>query len=123
MARTKQTPRNPNINRPKVEIGSDVQPTKGRATTRPALSKTQVKGGNQPWKHLFQKLLHFGTTTTGGIKKPHRYRPGMVVLREIRRYQKSTECLIKRSPFQKLIQEISQEYHICPQGPVTPQCR
>ena len=44
----------------------------------------------------------------------------MVALREIRRYQKSTECLIKRSPFQKLVQEISQEYHICPQGPGTP---
>ena len=44
----------------------------------------------------------------------------MVALREIRRYQKSTECLIKRSPFQKLIREILQEYHICPQGPGTP---
>ena len=54
------------------------------------------------------------------MKKPHHYRPGLVALREIRRYQKSTECLIKRSPFQKLIWEISQEYHICPQGPGTP---
>ena len=44
----------------------------------------------------------------------------MVALREIRRYQKSTECLIKRSPFQKLIWEISQEYHICLQGSGTP---
>ena len=43
----------------------------------------------------------------------------MVALREIRRYQKSTECLIKRS-FQKLIREISQDHHICPQGPETP---
>ena len=41
----------------------------------------------------------------------------MVALREIRRYQKSTECLIKRSPFQKLIREISQEYRVCPDGP------
>ena len=44
----------------------------------------------------------------------------MVALREIRRYQKSTECLIKRTPFQKLIREISQEYCICPDGPGTP---
>ena len=44
----------------------------------------------------------------------------MVALREIRRYQKSTECLIKRSPFQKLIREISQEYRVCPQGLGTP---
>ena len=44
----------------------------------------------------------------------------MLVLREIIIYQKSTECLIKRSPFQKLIREISQEYRICPDGPGTP---
>ena len=44
----------------------------------------------------------------------------MVALREIRRYQKSTEHLIKRTPFQKLIREISQEYRVCPDGPGTP---
>ena len=44
----------------------------------------------------------------------------MLALREIRRYQKSTKCLIKRSPFQKLIREISQEYRVCPDGPGTP---
>ena len=44
----------------------------------------------------------------------------MVALREIRRYQKSTECLIKRSLFQKLIREISQVYRVCPGGPETP---
>ena len=43
-----------------------------------------------------------------------------MALREIRRYQKSTECLIKRTPFQKLIREISQEYRVCPDGPGTP---
>ena len=44
----------------------------------------------------------------------------MIALREIRRYQKSTKCLIKRSPFQKLIREISQECRVCPDGPGTP---
>ena len=44
----------------------------------------------------------------------------MVASREIRRYQRSTENLIKRTPFQKLIREISQEYCICPDGPGTP---
>ena len=44
----------------------------------------------------------------------------MVALREIWRYQISTKCLIKRSPFQKLIREISQEYKVCPDGPGTP---
>ena len=44
----------------------------------------------------------------------------MVALRESRRYQQSTECLIKRTLFQKLIREISQEYRVCPDGPGTP---
>ena len=42
------------------------------------------------------------------------------MLREIRRYQQSTECLIKRTPFNKLIKEISQEYRVCPDGPGMP---
>ena len=84
------------------------------------MSKTPVKGGKQSHEHLSWKLLCLGATPTGGIKKPHCYRPGMVAMREIRRYQNSTECLIKRTPFQNLIWEISQEYCICPQGPGTP---
>ena len=42
-------------------------------------------------------------------KKPCRYRPGTVALREIRRYQKSTELLIRRLPFQRLVWEIAQD--------------
>ena len=37
-----------------------------------------------------------------------RYRPGIVALREIRRYQKSTELLIRRLPFQRLVREMAQ---------------
>ena len=42
-------------------------------------------------------------------KKPHRYRPGTVALREIRRYQKSTELLIRKLPFQRLVRELAQD--------------
>ena len=41
-------------------------------------------------------------------------------MREIRRYQQSTECLIKRTPFNKLIKDILQEYRLCPDGPGMP---
>ena len=41
-------------------------------------------------------------------------------MREIHRYQQSTESLIRRTPFNKLIKEISQEYRIYPDGPGTP---
>ena len=43
------------------------------------------------------------------MKKPHRYRPGTVALREIRRYQKSTHLLIRKLPFQRLVREIAQQ--------------
>lgn len=49
----------------------------------------------------------------GGVKKPHRFRPGTVALREIRRYQKTTELLIRRLPFQRLVREIAQEVQVC----------
>ena len=45
----------------------------------------------------------------GGVKKPHRYCPGTVALKEIRRYQKSTELLIQKLPFQQLVWEIASD--------------
>ena len=80
MARTKQTPRNPNIDRPVAAIGSDIQSTKRRPTPRPTLGKVLNKGGKQPRKHLSKKLLCLGAPPAGGIKKPHHYRPGLVAL-------------------------------------------
>lgn len=54
-----------------------------------------------------RKSAHVGG---GGIKKPHRFRPGTVALRQIRRYQKSTELLIRKLPFQRLVREIAQDF-------------
>ena len=45
-------------------------------------------------------------------QQPHRYQPGTVMLREIRRYQKSTELLIRKLPFQHLVHEILQGYGV-----------
>merc|ERR1712018_790170 len=66
--------------------------------------------GKQPKKHLATKAAKKSASTTGGVKKPHRYRPGTVALREIRKYQKSTELLVRKLPFQRLVREIAQEY-------------
>ncbi len=39
-----------------------------------------------------------------GAMRPHRrYRPGTVALKEIRQYQKSTELLIRKLPFARLV--------------------
>ncbi len=40
-------------------------------------------------------------------KRPHRFRPGTVALREIRKYQKSTELLLRKLPFQRLVREVA----------------
>uniref|UniRef100_A0A8W8KXP7 Core Histone H2A/H2B/H3 domain-containing protein n=1 Tax=Magallana gigas TaxID=29159 RepID=A0A8W8KXP7_MAGGI len=60
-------------------------------------------GGKAPRKQLATKAARKSAPATGGVKKPHRYRPGTVALREIRRYQKSTELLIRKLPFQRLV--------------------
>ena len=41
-------------------------------------------GGKAPRKQLATKAARKSAPTTGGVKKPHRYRPGTVALREIR---------------------------------------
>ena len=45
----------------------------------------------------------------GGVKKRYRYRPGTVALKQIRQYQKTTELLIRKLPFQRLVREIASD--------------
>ncbi|KAJ7918632.1 histone-fold-containing protein [Mycena leptocephala] len=68
--------------------------------------------GKAPRKQLATKAARKTAQpgATGGVKKPHRFRPGTVALREIRRYQKSTELLIRKLPFQRLVREIAQDF-------------
>ena len=71
---------------------------------------SQSTGGKAPRKQLASKAARKSAPSTGGVKKPHRYKPGTVALREIRRYQKSTELLIRKLPFQRLVREIAQDF-------------
>ncbi|KIJ89531.1 hypothetical protein K443DRAFT_16016 [Laccaria amethystina LaAM-08-1] len=59
--------------------------------------------GEPPHKQLAAK------SPARGVKK-HRFYPGTVALREIRRYQKSTELLIRKLPFQHLVCEFVQDF-------------
>ncbi|XP_074337331.1 histone H3.3-like [Apium graveolens] len=70
------------------------------ARTKQTASKSS--GGKVPGKQLTHKKA------TGAYRKPHRYRPGTVALSEIRKYQKTTELLILKLPFQRLVREIAQ---------------
>lgn len=85
MARTKQTARKTN------NTLSHKVPKKRPITSGKAAKKTAAH-------------------STGGVKKAHRFRPGTVALREIRKYQKSTDLLIRKLPFQRLVREIASDY-------------
>ncbi|XP_049467291.1 uncharacterized protein LOC125908491 [Panthera uncia] len=83
---------------------------KSRVMARTKQTARKSTGGKAPRKQLATKAARKSAPATGGVKKPHRYRPGTVALREIRRYQKSTELLIRKLPFQRLVREIAQDF-------------
>ncbi|KAK7925025.1 hypothetical protein WMY93_007335 [Mugilogobius chulae] len=92
---------------PKKAPAKKTGPKKAKKTKQTARKST---GGKAPRKQLATKAARKSAPATGGVKKPHRYRPGTVALREIRRYQKSTELLIRKLPFQRLVREIAQDF-------------
>lgn len=69
------------------------------------------RGAKAPRKGLAAGGGKKSPPATGGVKKPHRYKPGTVALREIRKFQKSTDLLIRKLPFQRLVREIAQDYN------------
>ena len=98
MARTKST----------VKVGPRGGTGKGKTRQSPL-------AGKKPRQNYATKVVTKGSRkkqppTVGGIKKPKRFRPGTVALREIRRYQKSTELLIRKLPFNRLVREIAQDF-------------
>jgi len=66
-------------------------------------------GGKAPRKVLATKAA--ARPVPMGVMKPHRYRPGTVALREIRKYQKSTDLLFRKMAFRRLVLEIGQVHH------------
>ena len=56
---------------------------------------------------IISKAARKTTQIKANIKKPHRFKPGTVALREIRKFQKSTDLLIRKLPFQRLVREIA----------------
>ena len=78
-------------------------------------------GGKAPRKGLATQAARKSAPATAGVKKPHRFRPGTVALREIRRYQKSSELLLRKAPFQRLVRELADKLKV--QGVVTNEVR
>lgn len=59
-------------------------------------------GGKAPRKQLVSKATSIHRAT-----QKRRYKPGTVALREIRRYQRSVDLLIRKRPFQRLVREVA----------------
>merc|ERR1711988_176321 len=99
------------LHHPSTHLPSHQQPL--HTSIKMARTKQTARkstGGKAPRKQLASKAARKSAPSTGGVKKPHRYRPGTVALREIRRYQESTELLIRKLPFQRLVREIAQDF-------------
>ena len=101
MARTKETARKKTGKSPRKQLVTKnpikkLTPAQARKNVAKAYQAAQQNLGNPP--------------KTGGLKRPMRYRPGTVALREIRRYQKTTELLIRKLPFSRLVREVTQDF-------------
>ncbi len=68
------------------------------------------QGIKAPRKHIASKAARKSAQLSQGVKKPHRFKPGTVALREIRKFQKTTDLLIRKLPFQRLVREIAEQY-------------
>jgi histone H3 len=66
-------------------------------------------GGAIPCFHLATKAAQAAVQKAIAMRKPHRWRPGTVALREIQKFQKNTDLLIRKAPFQHLVKEVAQD--------------
>ncbi|KAK6529613.1 centromeric DNA-binding histone H3-like protein cse4 [Arthrobotrys megalospora] len=77
-------------------------PTK-MASKRPSSGKT-VGGKSVGSKRRSSTGVQPGDPVPS--RRGHKFKPGTVALREIRKYQKSTELLLRKLPFSRLVREI-----------------
>ena len=96
---------------PRVKVAGKKQTTEKNTQLANAKGKKSVASGSKastvsssaPSKN---KAVKKTAPAEGGMKKKHRFRPGTVALREIKRYQKATDLLIAKAPFQRFVRAI-----------------
>ena len=103
MARTKQVASKSTGGRaPRKQLAEWIRRNKASAR--------KSTGGKAPKKQLPPVDARKSAPATGEVKKRYRYKPGTVALREIRKYQKSVEPLLRKAPFQRLVREITWDF-------------
>jgi histone H3 len=67
-------------------------------------------GGAIPRFHLATKPARAAAQNAIAVRKPHRWCPGTVALREIQKFQKNTDLFIRKAPFQRLVRKIALKF-------------
>ena len=89
-----------------VKVPRNLRPRKN--TTELPTTKNNKKATKKNEKKTTKKRTTPGSTPTQ--KKTRRRRPDTVALKEIKKYQESTELLIRKLPFKRLVREIAQDF-------------
>ena len=92
--------RYPNVDRKKPVLY--LHPIHKKVAGKEALQN--VGYSNKSWERAHE------ARRTGRLVRIGRFRPGIMALREIRHYQKSSTLLIRKLPFQRLVREIAQDF-------------
>ena len=58
-------------------------------------ARKQASIGNKTYTRALSKAARKSAPSMGGLKKPHRFRPGTVAIREIKRYKKTVNYLLR----------------------------
>ncbi len=77
---------------------------------RVKLTACKSTGGAPPHLHLATKAAQVATQKAIAVRKPHRWCPGMMALREIQKFKKNTDLFIRKAPFQCLVHEIALKF-------------
>lgn len=93
-----------------INKGNRAEPETHDKMARTKLTARKAAGGKSA------RVIKRTEREAGGIKKSHRFHPGVVALRQIRKLQKSTDMLIRKLPFQRIVREIAQEFKVDVKG-------
>lgn len=113
MARTKQIPRTHSREEVKAGMpwGDFLKHALKKAVTQPRKSRPKEKVSDVDSNKKGKEGPSSHTKSKKGVKRVARYRPGVKALRDIRVFQRTTNLLIQKFPFQRLVKEITHSFH------------
>jgi histone H3 len=98
---------------PRIKVAGKKVPTENTQLTKASKGKKKVasnaKGSKTSTSAAASKskaIVKKTAPAEGGMKKKFRFRPGTVALREIKKYQKATDLLLAKAPFQRFVRAI-----------------